>query len=114
MGDVLHELHRAGFSPAYWRELGRQLKPPPDLDVIKADYHNVEDRLEKVIVHWKNNGDSLYWETLARAVAQCQHGGIRVRNGLLRNCGQGIILMCLYTVLMTVRLSMLCRTTTCG
>ena len=93
MGDVLHELQRAGFSPAYWRELGWQLKPPPDLDVIEADYHRVEDRLEKVIVHWKNSGDSLYWETLARAVAQCRHGGINVGNRLLRNRGLGIYLV---------------------
>ena len=76
---MLDKLHDAGFSAADWKELGRRVKPPvPEPDLKRFEANNstkVEGCLEKVIDHWKRNGEDPSWETLAQAVAQCREGG---------------------------------------
>ena len=63
------------------------------MDAIKANYSDVERRLEEVVKKWQQDGDDPSWETLARAVTFCRMGGgknvalkIRQRSGL----GEGV------------------------
>ena len=68
-------LKSVGFSAAYWRELGRRLKPDLDLDAIEADHCRAVRCLEEVIAKWKRDGDDPSWKTLAKAVSLCKEGG---------------------------------------
>lgn len=77
--DVLDVLREVGFSAAYWRELGRRLKPDLDIDAIEANHPRVEDRLEAVVSAWLRGVDyhAGAWQGLANAVQQCRSGGGR-------------------------------------
>ena len=81
-------LRAVEFSAAYWKALGGRLKPDLDLDAIEANYHKVEDRLEKVIDGWQRDGDNPSWETLAKAVSQCTDvgGGKKCRKAYPTTC----------------------------
>ena len=86
---MLDVLRAVEFSAAYWKALGGRLKPDLDLDAIEANYHKVEDRLEKVIDGWQRDGDNPSWETLAKAVSQCTDvgGGKNVGRHILQHVG---------------------------
>ena len=68
-------LREVQYSSAYWRELGRRLKPDLDFDAIEANHARVEARLEAVIGRWCRDGEGATWESLAQAVCQCRSGG---------------------------------------
>ena len=90
LGNVVDKVRGAGFSAAYWRELGMRLTPMPDLDAIAADHRRASVCLEKVIDHWMRNGENVSWETLADAVTRCRDGGGQnVGNKLRRSVGIG-------------------------
>ena len=73
--NVLDVLREVQYSSAYWRELGRRLKPDLDLDAIEANHARVEARLEAVIGRWCRDGEGATWEGLAQVVCQCRSGG---------------------------------------
>ena len=68
-------MRNVGFSAAYWRELGRRLKPNLDVDAIEVTHARPQRRLEDVVEKWMRDGDDPSWETLAQAVTHCREGG---------------------------------------
>ena len=92
MLDVLRD---AGFSSAFWKPLGRRLKPGLDLNAIEHNHPNdVKLCLEEVISSWQRDGD-VSWEKLAREVAECKDdegGGKNVAQKIREKVGLGIYL----------------------
>ena len=92
MQNILDVLKNVGFSTAYWRELGRRLKPDLDFDGIEANHRRGERCLEEVIMKWKRDGDDPSWQTLAEAVSLCREGGGKnVAFMIKQETGQGVI-----------------------
>ena len=95
--DVLDVLRGAGFSSAYWRPLGRRLRPDLDLDAIESNHQTVERRLEEVVNGWQRDGETS-WEKLADAVSQCKDegGGRNIAQKILERVGLGINVIRVY------------------
>lgn len=90
--SILDVLKKVGSSAAYWRELGRRLKPDLDLDSIEADHHRVDRCLEEVVAKWKRDGDNPSWKTLAEVVSLCKEGGGKnVAFMIRKETGLGVI-----------------------
>ena len=90
---MLDVLRVAGFSPASWRPLGRQLLDSArhDLDAIEVDHlsQGVERCLEKVISGWIRDGENS-WEKLVDAVRQCLGGGKNIADKISQMLGLGM------------------------
>ena len=87
MPAVLDVLRTLGFSSAYWRELGKKLKPNLDFDAVESHHKDPDRCMEKVIERWYNDGDNPSWESLAKAVSDCQGGGRNVADRIRKRVG---------------------------